>query len=529
VVAKGRVAISFDFPDAEACPTDGAVDLVRDRQLVERCQGGDRAAFEELYNRYYRRLFHFCLRRLHESHEAEDAVQESFARAWRALPSFAGERRFYPWLTVIAGNVCTDTLRRRARLTPVDEVPMSHEDRFAHDADEALIQQVDAAMAVAALGNLSTRHQRVLQLREGSGWSTQQLAEHEGVGIPAMETLLWRARQALKREFAALADAGGRFGVGIGLAGAAARRLMGRGASRVAQSLPVLQAARGSGTLIPSLILVSGAVVGTAVLVTGTAGPFASTTAPAVSHHGAALPTAPALPAVSAPALGAHPAFAQSSATPFRLGTAKTTTLGANPITPGLAASPTHATLGLPVAPPSQKPMGSLSPGPSLGLGPAVGNVLNSAGLGPLGTGIGVSLGNLVAGISTALGDLTSGVTKTLAGATGLVTPSGSGSPSLPGVVGSTVDGLGHSLSGAGHGLTNTLGNLVTGLTNTLLHLTPPPPPPSTTTKSPSSTAPSSTSAPPSSDTGTKSTNAPAPTPSTAANSANSSTDAPSP
>ena len=172
----------------------------RDRQLVERCQAGDRRAFEELYHRYQRRLFHFCLRRLHEPHESEDAVQEAFTRAWRALPGFAGDRRFYPWLTVIAGNICTDILRRRSRTTPVDEVPQPVVDVDSVDVDDRLMRSVDAGMATEALGKLSERHRRVLQLREGSGWSTQQIAEHEGVAVPAMETLLWRARQALKRE-----------------------------------------------------------------------------------------------------------------------------------------------------------------------------------------------------------------------------------------------------------------------------------------------------------------------------------------
>ena len=93
------------------------VDLDRDRVLVERCQAGDSGAFGNLYARYYERLLRFCLRRLNDRHEAEDAAQEAFARAWKALPNFAGERRFYPWLTVIAGNICTDMLRRRSRST----------------------------------------------------------------------------------------------------------------------------------------------------------------------------------------------------------------------------------------------------------------------------------------------------------------------------------------------------------------------------------------------------------------------------
>ena len=65
------------------------VDLGRDRALVERCQAGDTAAFGNLYARYYERLLRFCLRRLNDRHEAEDAAQEAFARAWKALPRFA--------------------------------------------------------------------------------------------------------------------------------------------------------------------------------------------------------------------------------------------------------------------------------------------------------------------------------------------------------------------------------------------------------------------------------------------------------
>ena len=101
------------------------VDLDRDRALVERCQAGDSAAFGNLYARYYERLLRFCLRRLNDRHEAEDAAQEAFARAWKALPRFAGERRFYPWLTVIAGNICTDMLRRRSRSTPTDDMELT--------------------------------------------------------------------------------------------------------------------------------------------------------------------------------------------------------------------------------------------------------------------------------------------------------------------------------------------------------------------------------------------------------------------
>ncbi len=195
----------------------GDVDLERDRVLVERCQAGDRSAFDVLYQRYHLRLTRFCLQRLRSRHDAEDVVQETFARAWRALPGFAGERRFYPWLTVIANNLCVDVQRSRSRLTPVDSTQLQVGDPGCYDTEDAVLREVDAQIVTDAFARLHPRHQRVLKLREESGWSYQRIADDEGVGVAAVETLLWRARQSLKREFASLAGPEGGAGVLSGL------------------------------------------------------------------------------------------------------------------------------------------------------------------------------------------------------------------------------------------------------------------------------------------------------------------------
>ena len=159
---------------------------------------------------YYERLLRFCLRRLNDRHEAEDAAQEAFARAWKALPRFAGERRFYPWLTVIAGNICTDMLRRRSRSTPTDDMELTAQHPVGvvgeDTSEELVLAAVDGELVNRALDRLSTRHRHVLAMREGSGWTYQQIADHEGVEIGTIETLLWRARQALKREFAVVSE-----------------------------------------------------------------------------------------------------------------------------------------------------------------------------------------------------------------------------------------------------------------------------------------------------------------------------------
>jgi RNA polymerase sigma-70 factor (ECF subfamily) len=255
---------------------DDDVDLVRDRVLVERAQAGDRSAFDDLYLRYYRRLYRFCIRRLQDAHEAEDVTQESFARAWRALPSFAGDRRFYPWLSVIASHLCTDVARRRSRSTPVAELHQTEMASTDDGGEDRLVAAVDSDLVARAFLRLSTRHQRILRLREGSGWSYQMIADHEGVGITAIETLLWRARQALKREFAALADVdGGLAGVaGVLLGARAIRQFFGSrlaGARRMAQSHPWSASALGSAAA--SVVLVAATAPGATTATGPTASP----------------------------------------------------------------------------------------------------------------------------------------------------------------------------------------------------------------------------------------------------------------
>jgi RNA polymerase sigma-70 factor (ECF subfamily) len=173
---------------------------MRDRALVERAQDGDLDAFTELYTRYFRRLVRFSAKRIGDVHEAEEIAQEAFVRAYRALPTFAGERRFYPWITVIASRLCVDALRRRGRV----EVGEIHDRAFLESGFDRLDSEGDLLTLHAAMGRLTGRHREVLELREQRGWSYQHIADHYDVSLGTVEALLWRARKALRREFTAL-------------------------------------------------------------------------------------------------------------------------------------------------------------------------------------------------------------------------------------------------------------------------------------------------------------------------------------
>jgi RNA polymerase sigma factor (sigma-70 family) len=176
------------------------VDLTRDRVLVERFQAGDTEAFDELYRRYRSRLERFCLKRLGDHHAAEEVAQEAFTRALTAMPQLDGERRFYPWVSVIAARLCIDHYRRLART----ELAPALEDGRVDGGQEAIVAAVDTDMVCEALDRLGPRHREVLDLREMQGLSYQAIADHYGVSIGTVEGLLFRARRALRREFQAV-------------------------------------------------------------------------------------------------------------------------------------------------------------------------------------------------------------------------------------------------------------------------------------------------------------------------------------
>jgi RNA polymerase sigma-70 factor (ECF subfamily) len=171
--------------------------------LVEQFQAGDSAAFDELYRRYRDRLERFCLKRVGDRHSAEEVAQEAFTRALSAMPRFAGERRFYPWVTVIAARLCVDHHRRTARVEPAATLDLGSVD----GGQDAVLTAVDAALIVKAMDRLGLRHQEVLRLREMEGWSYQRIADEYGVNIGTVDALLFRARRALRREFEAVGGA----------------------------------------------------------------------------------------------------------------------------------------------------------------------------------------------------------------------------------------------------------------------------------------------------------------------------------
>jgi len=260
------------------------IDLAADRELVERWQAGEHDVFDDLYRRYFSRLTSYCRKRVGDRDTAEEIAQEAFVKALQALPGFAGERRFYPWVTVIASRLCVDHHRRLGRVKPVEEVDAGTIDGD-HGARLAFLADVDNLDR--ALQRLGPRHLEVLELRERKGMSYAQIAEHLDVPQSTVEALLFRARKALRREFFAVSG-DGRLAA-LPVIGIAIRRL-GALRDRLAGSMP-------------SLAQLAAPLAAGAVAAVVTTAPFAAT-APAAAHapHYAHIPIENVSSTTTAPA-----------------------------------------------------------------------------------------------------------------------------------------------------------------------------------------------------------------------------------
>src|SRR6266481_1821300 len=105
-----------------------------DEELVARSLRGDPESFNELILRWERPIYALAYRTIGREEDARDVCQETFLRAFRALPAFRGQAKFSSWLYRIALNLCRDWIRRERR-TPIVEAP----------ADVDMIELAEAA------------------------------------------------------------------------------------------------------------------------------------------------------------------------------------------------------------------------------------------------------------------------------------------------------------------------------------------------------------------------------------------------
>jgi RNA polymerase sigma-70 factor (ECF subfamily) len=161
--------------------------------LLREGLAGDHAALERLLALHKRSLYALCLGILSHPEDAEDAVQETFLRALRALPGFRGEASFRTWLGRIALHLC---LRWRSSRRPTAPWDDSRTPATPADASpEAIaLRHLQISEALCAL---QPRHRAILLLKEREGWSIAEIASALGWKEKRVENELSKARRAL--------------------------------------------------------------------------------------------------------------------------------------------------------------------------------------------------------------------------------------------------------------------------------------------------------------------------------------------
>ncbi len=211
VVSVGAVAevgqVGMPAPDVDAA-------------LVQRVQRGDQRAFEMLVVKYQRRIERLIARMVRDTNLVEDIAQETFIRAYRALPNFRGESAFYTWLYRIAVNTAKkaliglqrDPVITESALASLDDDEEGGASRVENElSDGETPESVMASRQVAetvnaAIESLSDDLRQAIVLREIEGLSYDDIAELMGCPIGTVRSRIFRAREAIAQRLRPLLD-----------------------------------------------------------------------------------------------------------------------------------------------------------------------------------------------------------------------------------------------------------------------------------------------------------------------------------
>ncbi len=169
-----------------------------DQDLVVAFQAGRPGSYDEIYSRYSDRVMRVCLRMLVKPQDAEEAVQETFLKAYQALGRFNGSYQLGAWLCRIAANVCLDQLRSRSRSAKLVALPGDGELEEHDVGPEDLIASGDARVD-KAIRQLQPLHAEALKLRAIHGMSHVEMAGRLAMTPTQVKALLHRARTSFKK------------------------------------------------------------------------------------------------------------------------------------------------------------------------------------------------------------------------------------------------------------------------------------------------------------------------------------------
>lgn len=177
----------------ERLPADNAA---ADAQLVEQAKSGDLSAFEELIRRHQHGLYNFVFRLCHDAAVAEELTQAALVRAWTALSGFRQASSFKTWLYRIGANLAKNY---RSRTRPSEELTETIPAPESGQPEAEYRRRCRERVVREALLKLPPAQRLALVLSVYEGQSYQEIAAVMGRSVRSVDSLLFRAKQNLRR------------------------------------------------------------------------------------------------------------------------------------------------------------------------------------------------------------------------------------------------------------------------------------------------------------------------------------------
>jgi RNA polymerase sigma-70 factor, ECF subfamily len=175
-----------------------------DLQILDRFKKGDPSAFEEIVLKYQDKIYNLCRHMLGNSHDAEDAAQDAFLKAYQALSKFQPEASLYTWLYRIATNTCIDYRKKpifESLFGDYGEGEILVHDRASDTpSPEKLYQskQIDQALQ-EGLGRLSPKLRAIIILKEIEELTYEEIADTLEISMGTVKSRIARAREELQK------------------------------------------------------------------------------------------------------------------------------------------------------------------------------------------------------------------------------------------------------------------------------------------------------------------------------------------
>lgn len=183
----------------------------QDTELMLRVRRGDALAMRLLISRYQDAVYGMVKRMLPEGDEAEDLAQRAFINVWKSAESYEPEAKFTTWLFTIVKNLVFNEARRRRRkpatsLDEREEEGWCSPDENVMAPDEILRHKELEAAVENALSKLPEKARMAVQLRRFQNMNYEEIADILKMSVPAVKSLLFRARQSLREMLARYLD-----------------------------------------------------------------------------------------------------------------------------------------------------------------------------------------------------------------------------------------------------------------------------------------------------------------------------------